>query len=106
MGAAPPIEVNGNSKYGQMLDPYFGILLMERILHHRINFCRRRAFPLQFSAAVPGVRPRARLLPLSIPGFNVAFFEGKAGWTFCFTGARPFPAGRPAQGATHDAFQY
>ena len=78
VGAAPPSQW----KSGMWPDagPPFGILLMERTLHHRIIFLQPARFPRpQFSAAVPGVRPRARFLPLFHPGFSVAFFEGKAG---------------------------
>ena len=78
----------------------------EKTLHHRINFLQPARLPRsQFSAAVPGVRPRALSPLFSIPGSVLRSSKARR-VDFCFADAHPFPAGRLAQGATHEAFQY
>ena len=58
---------------------------MERTLHHQINFLPPARFPPPTILCGRAGRPPARAFsPFSIPGFNVAFFEGKAGWIVWF----------------------
>ena len=75
--------------------PVFGILLVERTLHHQImRFCRRRASPNHFSAAAPGVRPRAPSPPFPSPGSMLRSSKARSGMFVSPALARFQPGGR------------